>query len=128
MKTRADKRGRFVLRATRCGSPTALSPIRLVVSPGTRRGRRAARITRFIIEGMKGFSTAQKLDKLGMRGSDTCELVFEDSKCRRENVLSEVGAAASTSDECLDYERAVLVAGPHRHHAGLHGRGAALRA
>ena len=70
-------------------------------------------ITAFIIEkGMKGFSTAQKLDKLGMRGSDTCELVFENCEVPEENVLGEVGHGVNVLMSGLDYERAVLAAGP----------------
>ncbi len=70
-------------------------------------------ITAFLIEkGMKGFSTAQKLDKLGMRGSDTCELVFEDCEVPEENVLGEVGEGVNVLMSGLDYERAVLAAGP----------------
>src|SRR5438045_8339184 len=61
---------------------------------------------------MKGFSTAQMLDKLGMRGSDTCELVFEDCEVPEENVLSEVGRGVNVLMSGLDYERAVLAAGP----------------
>ena len=68
-------------------------------------------ITAFIIEkGMPGFSTAQKLDKLGMRGSNTCELVFQD--CPAENVLGEVGKGVRVLMSGLDYERTVLAAGP----------------
>ncbi len=70
-------------------------------------------ITAFIIErGMPGFSTAQKLDKLGMRGSDTCELVFEDCRVPRENVLGRVGEGVKILMSGLDYERVVLAAGP----------------
>jgi isovaleryl-CoA dehydrogenase len=70
-------------------------------------------ITAFIIEkGMKGFSTAQKLDKLGMRGSDTCELVFEDCEVPEENVMGPENAGAGVLMSGLDYERAVLAAGP----------------
>ena len=61
---------------------------------------------------MKGFSTAQKLDKLGMRGSDTCELVFDDCEVPEENVLGEVGRGVNVLMSGLDYERAVLAAGP----------------
>ena len=77
--------------------------------------RRPARkgITAFLIEkGMKGFSTAQKLDKLGMRGSNTCELVFQDCEVPAENVLGEVGKGVRVLMSGLDYERAVLAAGP----------------
>src|SRR5690606_7664947 len=70
-------------------------------------------ITAFLIEkGMKGFSTAQKLDKLGMRGSDTCELVFQDCEVPEENVLGKVGEGVRVLMSGLDYERAVLAAGP----------------
>ena len=70
-------------------------------------------ITAFLIErGMKGFSTAQKLDKLGMRGSDTCELVFEDCEVPADNVLGEVGRGVQVLMSGLDYERVVLCGGP----------------
>jgi len=70
-------------------------------------------ITAFIVErGMEGFSTAQKLDKLGMRGSNTCELVFQDCKVPFENVLGEEGRGAKVLMSGLDYERVVLAAGP----------------
>ncbi|MGP5307492.1 isovaleryl-CoA dehydrogenase [Vreelandella alkaliphila] len=70
-------------------------------------------ITAFIIEkGMPGFTTAQKLDKLGMRGSNTCELVFQDCKVPVENVLGEVGKGVRVLMSGLDYERTVLAAGP----------------
>ena len=70
-------------------------------------------ITAFIIEkGMAGFSTAQKLDKLGMRGSNTCELVFQDCRVPAENVLGEVGKGVRVLMSGLDYERTVLAAGP----------------
>jgi isovaleryl-CoA dehydrogenase len=70
-------------------------------------------ITAFIVEqGTKGFSTAQKLDKLGMRGSDTSELVFQDCEVPEENVLGSVGRGASVLMSGLDYERVVLSAGP----------------
>jgi isovaleryl-CoA dehydrogenase len=70
-------------------------------------------ITAFIVErGMKGFSTAQKLDKLGMRGSNTCELVFRDCEVPAENVLGEPGKGVKVLMSGLDYERAVLAGGP----------------
>lgn len=70
-------------------------------------------ITAFIIEkGMKGFSTAQKLDKLGMRGSNTCELVFDGCEVPEENVLGEVGRGVNVLMSGLDYERVVLSGGP----------------
>lgn len=70
-------------------------------------------ITAFLVEkGMKGFSTAQKLDKLGMRGSNTCELVFRDCEVPVENVLGEEGQGVKVLMSGLDYERAVLAGGP----------------
>ena len=70
-------------------------------------------MTAFLIEkGMKGFSTAQKLDKLGMRGSNTCELVFQDCEVPEENVLGKVGRGVNVLMSGLDYERAVLCGGP----------------
>ncbi|AJY51036.1 isovaleryl-CoA dehydrogenase [Halomonas sp. KO116] len=70
-------------------------------------------ITAFIIEkGMPGFSTAQKLDKLGMRGSNTCELVFQDCAVPAENILGEEGKGVRVLMSGLDYERTVLAAGP----------------
>ena len=70
-------------------------------------------ITAFIIEnGFTGFSTAQKLDKLGMRGSNTCELVFDDCEVPAENVLGEVNKGVKVLMSGLDYERAVLAGGP----------------
>jgi isovaleryl-CoA dehydrogenase len=70
-------------------------------------------ITPFIIEkGFPGYSTAQKLDKLGMRGSDTCELVFDDCRVPMENVLHEPGKGAKVLMSGLDYERVVLAGGP----------------
>jgi isovaleryl-CoA dehydrogenase len=70
-------------------------------------------MTAFIVEkGFKGFSQAQKLDKLGMRGSDTCELVFQDCEVPEENVLGEVGKGVNVLMSGLDYERTVLAAGP----------------
>ncbi len=70
-------------------------------------------ITAFLIEkDMVGFSTAQKLDKLGMRGSDTCELIFEECAVPKSQVLGEVGKGVSILMSGLDYERVVLAAGP----------------
>jgi isovaleryl-CoA dehydrogenase len=70
-------------------------------------------ITAFLIErGMPGFSTAQKLDKLGMRGSDTCELIFEDCRVLKTQVLGQVGQGVKILMSGLDYERVVLAGGP----------------
>src|ERR1700741_1206523 len=70
-------------------------------------------ITAFIVEkGMKGFSSAQKLDKLGMRGSNTCELVFRDCEIPAENILGKLNEGIKGLMSGLDYERVVLAAGP----------------
>ena len=74
---------------------------------------------------MKGFSTAQKLDKLGMRGSNTCELVFRDCEVPAENVLGEEGGGVKVLMSGLDYERAVLAGGPLGIMAGVPRRGGA---
>src|SRR5213082_2351799 len=114
MKTRADKKGdRFVLNGNKMWITNGPVADTLVVYAKTDPNEGPRGITAFIIEkGMKGFSTAQKLDKLGMRGSDTCELVFEDCEVPEENVLGEIGRGASVLMSGLDYERAVLAAGP----------------
>ncbi len=76
-------------------------------------GKNESGITAFLVEkGMKGFSTAQKLDKLGMRGSNTCELVFRDCEVPVENVLGKEGSGVKVLMSGLDYERAVLAGGP----------------
>ncbi|MEO6929341.1 MAG: acyl-CoA dehydrogenase family protein, partial [Casimicrobiaceae bacterium] len=85
----------------------------LVVYAKTEAGAGARGITAFIVEkGMRGFSTAQKLDKLGMRGSNTCELVFIDCEVPAHNVLGEEGRGVNVLMSGLDYERAVLAGGP----------------
>src|SRR6202011_3457346 len=85
----------------------------LVVYAKTDPGAGPRGITAFIIEkGFSGFSTAQKLDKLGMRGSNTCELVFADCEVPEENVLGKVNDGIRVLMSGLDYERAVLAAGP----------------
>jgi isovaleryl-CoA dehydrogenase len=82
-------------------------------SGGRAAGGGARAITAFIVEkGMKGFSTAQKLDKLGMRGSHTGEMVFQNVEVPAENILGNVGGGARVLMSGLDYERAVLAAGP----------------
>src|SRR6186713_2538133 len=114
MRTRADKKGdRFVLNGNKMWITNGPVADTLVVYAKTDLNAGPRGMTAFIIEkGMKGFSTAQKLDKLGMRGSDTCELVFEDCEVPEENVLSEVGRGVNVLMSGLDYERAVLAAGP----------------
>jgi len=84
-------------------------------------------ITAFIVErDYPGFSRHQKLDKLGMRGSNTCELVFQDCLVPAENVLGGEGRGVAVLMSGLDYERTVLSGGPIGHYAGLPGCGAAL--
>jgi isovaleryl-CoA dehydrogenase len=114
MKTRAEKRGdRYVLNGSKFWITNGPEAETLVVYAKTDPQAGSRGITAFLIDkGMKGFSTAQKLDKLGMRGSDTCELVFEDCEVPEENVLGEVGRGVSVLMSGLDYERAVLAAGP----------------
>ncbi|WP_441243003.1 isovaleryl-CoA dehydrogenase [Tardiphaga sp. 768_D3_N2_1] len=114
MKTRADKKGdRYVLNGSKMWITNGPVASTLVVYAKTDPAAGPRGITAFIIEkGMKGFSTAQKLDKLGMRGSDTCELVFEDCEVPEENVLGTVGRGVNVLMSGLDYERAVLAAGP----------------
>jgi isovaleryl-CoA dehydrogenase len=114
MKTRAEKRGdRYVLNGSKMWITNGPVAQTLVVYAKTDPDAGPRGITAFLIEkGMKGFSTAQKLDKLGMRGSDTCELVFEDCEVPAENVLGEVGRGVKILMSGLDYERAVLAAGP----------------
>lgn len=90
--------------------PTAST---LVVYAKTTPSAGAKGITAFLIErGMPGFSTAQKLDKVGMRGSDTCELVFEDCIVPEENVLGQVDGGVKVLMSGLDLERLVLSGGP----------------
>ena len=114
MTTRAVKRGdRYVLNGTKMWITNGPVAETLIVYAKTDPDVGARGITAFIIEkGLKGFSTAQKLDKLGMRGSDTCELVFQDCEVPEENVLGAVGRGVNVLMSGLDYERIVLAAGP----------------
>jgi isovaleryl-CoA dehydrogenase len=114
MQTRAEKKGdRFVLNGSKMWITNGPDADVLVVYAKTDPKAGSRGITAFLIEkGMKGFSTAQKLDKLGMRGSNTCELVFRDCEVPAENVLGEVGKGVQVLMSGLDYERAVLAAGP----------------
>ncbi|NBJ12368.1 isovaleryl-CoA dehydrogenase [Microvirga arsenatis] len=113
MRTRAEKRGdRYVLNGNKMWITNGPIAETLVVYAKTDPEAGPRGITAFIIEkGFKGFSTHQKLDKLGMRGSDTCELVFEDCEVPEENVLGQVGRGVNVLMSGLDYERAVLAAG-----------------
>ncbi|CAG1000659.1 isovaleryl-CoA dehydrogenase [Burkholderiales bacterium] len=114
MKLRADKQGdRYVLNGTKMWITNGPDADTLVVYAKTDPKAGPRGITAFLIEkGMKGFSVAQKLDKLGMRGSHTGELVFQDCEVPEENVLGAVGRGVNVLMSGLDYERAVLAAGP----------------
>src|SRR5215212_127367 len=114
MRTRADKRdGRYVLTGNKMWITNGPEAETLVVYAKTDPEAGPRGITAFLIEkGMRGFSTAQKLDKLGMRGSNTCELVFVDCEVPAENILGTEGRGVQILMSGLDYERAVLAAGP----------------
>ncbi|MGX5736947.1 isovaleryl-CoA dehydrogenase [Bosea thiooxidans] len=114
MKTKAEKKGdRYLLNGNKMWITNGPIAETLVVYAKTDPEAGPRGITAFLIEkGMKGFSTHQKLDKLGMRGSDTCELVFQDCEVPEENVLGQVGRGVNVLMSGLDYERAVLAAGP----------------
>ena len=114
MKLRADRKGdRYVLNGNKMWITNGPDADTLVVYAKTDPGAGSRGITAFLIEkGYQGFSTAQKLDKLGMRGSNTCELVFQDCEVPEENVLGAVGRGVNVLMSGLDYERAVLAGGP----------------
>jgi isovaleryl-CoA dehydrogenase len=114
MKTRATKQGtKYVLNGNKMWITNGPSAQVLIVYATLDPALSARGITAFIIErGMKGFSTAQKLDKLGMRGSDTCELVFDNCEVPAENLLHKEGLGAEVLMSGLDYERVVLAGGP----------------
>ena len=114
MKLRAEKKGdRFILNGNKMWITNGPDADTLVVYAKTDLDAGPKGITAFIIEKtFKGFSTAQKLDKLGMRGSNTCELVFEDCEVPEENILGQLNGGVRVLMSGLDYERAVLAAGP----------------
>ena len=114
MKLRAEKRNdRFILSGNKMWITNGPDAETLVVYAKTDPEAGSRGITAFLIEkSMTGFSTAQKLDKLGMRGSNTCELVFEDCEVPYENVLGEEGQGSKILMSGLDYERVVLAGGP----------------
>ena len=114
MTTRAEKKdGRYVLNGSKMWITNGPDSEVLVVYAKTDPEAGSRGITAFLIEkGMAGFSTAQKLDKLGMRGSNTCELVFEDCEVPEENILGGLNKGVNVLMSGLDYERAVLAAGP----------------
>src|SRR5258708_6877815 len=109
----AGKGDRYILNGSKMWITNGPVADTLVVYAKTDRDAGARGITAFIIEnGFAGFASAQKLDKLGMRGSDTCELVFTDCEVPAENVLGAVGNGVNVLMSGLDYERLVLAAGP----------------
>jgi len=114
MKLRADKKNdRYVLNGNKMWITNGPDANTLVVYAKTDPAAGSRGVTAFLIEKeFKGFSTAQKLDKLGMRGSNTCELVFEDCEVPFENVLGEEGKGVKILMSGLDYERVVLAGGP----------------
>jgi isovaleryl-CoA dehydrogenase len=114
MKLRAEKRGDvYVLNGTKMWITNGPDAQILVVYAKTDPKARSKSITAFIVErSFKGFSTSPKLDKLGMRGSNTCELVFKDCEIPEENVLGGIGLGAPVLMSGLDYERVVLSGGP----------------
>jgi isovaleryl-CoA dehydrogenase len=114
MRTRAEKRGdRYVLNGSKMWITNGPDADVLVIYAKTDPNAGPRGMTAFLVEkGFAGFSTAQKLDKLGMRGSNTCELVFQECEVPEENVLGEVGRGVNVLMSGLDYERAVLAAGP----------------
>jgi isovaleryl-CoA dehydrogenase len=114
MKLKAEKKGdRYILNGNKMWITNGPDADTLVVYAKTDPDAGPRGITAFLIEkGFKGFSKAQKLDKLGMRGSNTCELVFQDCEVPEENVLGEIGRGVNVLMSGLDYERAVLAAGP----------------
>ncbi|MDP7538996.1 MAG: isovaleryl-CoA dehydrogenase [Alphaproteobacteria bacterium] len=114
MKLRAEKRGeRYILNGSKMWITNGPDADTMVVYAKTDPEAGSHGITAFLIEkGFPGFSTAQKLDKLGMRGSNTGELVFENCEVPEENVLGEVGGGVGVLMSGLDYERTVLAGGP----------------
>ena len=114
MKLKADKRNdRFILNGTKMWITNGPDASTLIVYAKTNQEEGSRGITAFIIEkDTEGFSSSVKLDKLGMRGSNTCELVFDNCEIPFENVLGEVGKGVEVLMSGLDYERVVLAAGP----------------
>jgi isovaleryl-CoA dehydrogenase len=114
MTTRAEKRGdRFVINGAKMWITNGPVADTLVVYAKTDPAAGARGISAFLVErGMKGFSNGAKLDKVGMRGSDTSELIFQDCEVPQENLLGALGRGAAVLMSGLDYERVVLAAGP----------------
>ena len=114
MKLRADKKGdRYLLNGNKMWITNGPDADTYVIYAKTTPDAGSKGITAFIVErDFPGFTRAQKLDKLGMRGSNTCELVFEDCEVPRENILGEENRGVAVLMSGLDYERAVLSGGP----------------
>lgn len=114
MKTTAEKKGdRFILNGSKMWITNGPNADTLVVYAKTDPGADKNGITAFIVQkGMKGFSTSPKLDKMGMRGSNTCELIFDNCEVPETNVLGSLNEGVKVLMSGLDYERAVLAAGP----------------
>lgn len=114
MKLRADKKGdRYILNGNKMWITNGPDADTYVIYAKTTPDAGSKGITAFIVErDFPGFTRAQKLDKLGMRGSNTCELVFEDCEVPRENILGEENRGVAVLMSGLDYERAVLSGGP----------------
>lgn len=114
MKLKAEKKGdRYILNGNKMWITNGPDADTLVVYAKTDPDAGPKGITAFLIErGFKGFSTAQKLDKLGMRGSSTCELVFEDCEVPEENIMGGLNNGVRVLMSGLDYERTVLSGGP----------------
>jgi isovaleryl-CoA dehydrogenase len=113
MRLRADKKGdRYILNGSKMWITNGPSAETLIIYAKTDMDAGPRGITAFLVEkGMKGFSIAQKLDKLGMRGSETGELVFQDCEVPEENIMGGLGKGVNVLMSGLDYERAVLAAG-----------------
>ena len=114
MRLKAEKKGdHYILNGNKMWITNGPDADTLVIYAKTNPDDGPRGITAFLVEkSFKGFSTAQKLDKLGMRGSNTCELVFKDCEVPEENVLGEIGKGVNILMSGLDFERAVLAAGP----------------
>ena len=114
MRLKAEKKGdQYILNGSKMWITNGPDADTLVIYAKTNPDDGPRGITAFLVEkNFKGFSTAQKLDKLGMRGSNTCELVFKDCEVPEENVLGEMGKGVNILMSGLDYERAVLAGGP----------------
>ena len=114
MKLKAEKKGdKYILNGNKMWITNGPDAGTYVIYAKTDQEKGSKGITAFIVEqSFSGFSQAQKLDKLGMRGSNTCELVFQDCEVPEENILGELNRGVAVLMSGLDYERVVLAAGP----------------